>query len=239
MRTTFIYCLFDPITDAPKYIGKSDNPKKRFLEHMNEKYNNRKCNWIKSLKKKNLKPYLEIIDEVNIDVWEIMEIMYISLFKGWGFDLVNGTYGGDGAHSRELNPMYGKRGKDNPNYGKKLSEERKNKLRENQLGSKNSFFGKKHSVESLKKISQGSKGSKNPNYGGKYHSEEYFKKQSESNSKVPLIVIDSFENKEYEFLNSKQVALFLGVGHSLVRMAKLQKFKVRKRYIIKEKNNGI
>ena len=89
MQKTFIYCLYDPITDLPKYIGKSNNPEKRFKEHLKDKTKSKKVNWIKSLIKKDLKPKLEILDEVDENTWEIMESMYISLFRGWGFELLN------------------------------------------------------------------------------------------------------------------------------------------------------
>jgi group I intron endonuclease len=235
MTTTYIYCLFDPITEQPRYIGKSDNPHKRYLEHLNEKGKTKKINWIKSLKKKSLVPILETLDEVRSEDWKIMECMYISLFKGWGFDLVNGTYGGDGSSSGAGNPMFGKKGIDNPNYGKKHSEEFKKHHSELQAGKNNSFYGKKHTQESLKKISQRSSGENNPNYGGKSQTLEFFKKQSISNSKKPLLVIDTITNEINEFMNSKEAANFLNVGHSLIRTAKSNNLKVRRRYLIQDK----
>jgi len=33
---TFIYTLRDPITDEIKYVGKSDDPKSRLVEHINK-----------------------------------------------------------------------------------------------------------------------------------------------------------------------------------------------------------
>lgn len=234
MNTTYIYCLFDPITEQPKYVGKSDNPKKRFTEHLREKGKTKKINWIKSLRKKGLIPTLEILDEVFTNDWKVIESMYIFLFRGWGFELLNGTHGGDGVSSGSKNPMFGKRGINNPNYGRKHTEETKIKAKERQIGENNSFYGKKHTEESLRKISERSKGNKNPNYGGKYHSEEYFKKQSLSNSKKPIRVIDTLTGDVSDFINSKEAALFLGVGHSLIRMAKSKKFRVRKKYLIKD-----
>lgn len=232
MMTTYIYCLFDPITDKPKYIGKSDNPQKRFREHLNEKGKTKKINWISSLRKKGLVPTLEILDEVSIYDWEVIESMYIFLFRGWGFELVNGTDGGDGGSSGSGNPMFGKRGINNPNYGKKHTEETKQKLRERQIGKNNSFYGKKHTEESLKKISEHSKGERNHNFGGKTHTEEYLKKQSLSNSKVPLKVTDTQTGEVFNFINSKQAANFLGVNHGQVRVSKKYKYRLRRRYII-------
>lgn len=234
MQTTYIYCLFDPITQQPKYIGKSDNPQKRFNEHLNEKGKTKKINWIKSLQKKKLLPILEILDEVSIDDWKTIESMYIFLFRGWGFDLVNGTFGGDGIYSGKLNHMYGKRGMENPNYGKKHTEESKEVMRKRQLGENNSFYGKKHTEEVLKKMSDASKGEKNNNYGGKYHTKKYLEKQSFSNSKKPIRIIDTLTGDVFDFLNSKEAATFLDVGHSLIRMAKSKNFRVRRKYLIKD-----
>lgn len=232
MTTTYIYCLFDPITEQPKYIGKSDNPQKRYFEHIKEKGKTKKINWIKSLKKKDLLPVLEILDEVSTNDWKVMESMYIFLFRGWGFDLLNGTHGGDGSSSGAGNPMFGRRGINSPNYGKKHTEETKQLAKERQTGGTNSFYGKKHTEETLKKISECSKGEQNPNYGGKYHNEEYFKKQSLSNSKVPLKVTDTNTGEVFYFINSKEAGIHCNVNHGQVRMAKLHNYRLKRRYVV-------
>ena len=58
----------------------------------------------------------------------------------------------------ESNTLYGRRGKDSPNYGRKLSEEHKEAIskskKENQFGESNPFYGKKHSKETKKKMSK-------------------------------------------------------------------------------------
>jgi len=64
-------------------------------------------------------------------------------------------------------------GKNNPNYGRKRSEETKKKISESQKGRK------KHSEETRKKLSEANKGKNNPNYGKKF-SEEHRKKISEA-----------------------------------------------------------
>jgi len=69
MKTTYIYELIDPKSNKPRYIGKSNNPQKRLESHLKEKKNTYKNNWIKKLKKENLIPVLNIIDEVSIDTW--------------------------------------------------------------------------------------------------------------------------------------------------------------------------
>ena len=89
-------------------------------------------------------------------------------------------------------------------------------------------------IEILKKISFASTGERNPNYGGKFHNDDYLKKQKLSNSKKPLIVIDSITNEKWEFVNSKEVALFLNTTHSNVRNCK-NRYKLKRRFIILDK----
>ena len=88
-KTTFIYELIDPRTNEPRYIGKTNNPNYRLKNgHLNNselKNKTYKCNWIKSLLKQNLKPTLNIIDEVNENEWQYWEKFYIGLYKEFGF----------------------------------------------------------------------------------------------------------------------------------------------------------
>ncbi len=105
MKTTFIYELIDPITDETRYIGKSIDPKHRLnFGHLKDKYNSYKNNWIKALLKQNLKPILNVIDEVNESEWQFWEIFYISLYRSWNCRLTNLTGGGEGFESGEKNP---------------------------------------------------------------------------------------------------------------------------------------
>ena len=62
----------------------------------------------------NLKPGLEILDKCKYKDWQLMEEMWIGLFKSWNIKLVNGTRGGEGSNGFS---------------GKKHSEKTKQKLR--------------------------------------------------------------------------------------------------------------
>lgn len=96
-----IYSIHCPISDEPKYIGKTTRSVElRFSEHLNglNKKSRAYCKlyvWLRELKAKGLKPYYVEVDrcESDIDFWEMH---YISLFKSWGFSLLNMTNGGDG-----------------------------------------------------------------------------------------------------------------------------------------------
>ena len=93
----YIYTLSDPTTNMVRYVGKTNNIKKRLILHMStiEKYKSHKNSWLKFLKAKSLKPIIEIIDVVNEENWGFWEQYWISQFKTWGFNLVNSTDGGE------------------------------------------------------------------------------------------------------------------------------------------------
>jgi hypothetical protein len=99
MKTKFIYTLTDPNTNEVRYIGKTNNLTKRLRSHVSNNQLSKltkKNNWIVSLLRKNQLPIIELLDEVPENEIDFYEIFYISLFKSWGVDLLNGTNGGDG-----------------------------------------------------------------------------------------------------------------------------------------------
>jgi hypothetical protein len=116
---------------------------------------------------------------------------------------------------------------------KVLSEETKKLMSDKSKGERNHFFGKKHTDRSLLKISKASKGENNVNYGSKLKNDDWLLKQSKSNSKTPIKVINIETNEETIFLNSKLAAKFLECSPSTIRMAKTEKYKINKKYIIK------
>ena len=104
----------------------------------------------RALKKYGKENFERIILEVAYSKEELdnFEIKYIALFDASGEDLFyNIALGGDGACLK---------GEDNPNYGKKFSEETKKKLSE-------AHKGAKLSEETKKKIGEAQKGAKGSN----------------------------------------------------------------------------
>lgn len=100
MKTAKIYSLIDPVTGQVRYIGKTSiKLEYRLQKHIKfaEKSKLHVSNWINKLLKDNLKPIIELVDEVNNDEWQYWEQFYINLFKVWGFDLTNLTLGGEGS----------------------------------------------------------------------------------------------------------------------------------------------
>lgn len=177
---TFIYALVDPVTDHVRYIGKSNNPKKRFSGHVVDKIRTHKTGWIKSLKKQNLLPVLEILDCVPKSEWELWETHYIGLYRGWGFNLTNNTLGGYGREgfivSDETKEKMSK-----CKIGKKHSQETIDKLRilstgrfqseETKERNRQSQLGRKMPLEAILKTAAANRGRKN--------TEEMKQKQSE------------------------------------------------------------
>jgi hypothetical protein len=95
-----IYILIDPISNIPRYVGKTIQELRiRLNRHVVDrtKANTHKNNWIKRLKKNDLRPNIELLENVPLDEWEFWEQYWISQFKTWGFRLTNSTPGGEGA----------------------------------------------------------------------------------------------------------------------------------------------
>jgi hypothetical protein len=147
---THIYVLVDPFTKAVRYVGKSDNPRKRFSGHLLDKTKCHRKNWIIQLRNLGIVPVLKIIDTVPTADWQFYEKIYIQHFKNLGCELVNSTEGGDGCS--------------NP------SEETLCKMREAMTGRKHSpetiakriasMLGQKRSLETRLKMSIAAQGKK-------------------------------------------------------------------------------
>jgi predicted DNA-binding protein YlxM (UPF0122 family) len=123
---TYIYTISDNFGNI-RYIGKSNNPRRRLYQHLNEKSNIHKYNWLRSIIKNNYFPKIEVLDEVPINEWEYWEMFYIEQFKQWGFKLLNATIGGDGASGYKHSNSSRKKMKDSK-LGIKLSENHRNKI---------------------------------------------------------------------------------------------------------------
>ena len=122
---------------------------------------------------------------------------------------------------------------------KVLSEETKKIMSQKTSGFNNHFYGKKHSEDTKFKISESSKGKNNPNYGGKFKNDEWLLKQSISNSKKPLIIIDTLTNETLIFNNSKDAGNFLNCESSKIRTYKKYGWKINKRFIVEDLLNKL
>jgi len=83
-----------------RYVGKTNETLHRRLKrHLSSYYLNEKthkANWIKSELKKGHTIIIETLDEVSECEWVIWEKYWIKQLKSLGFELTNGTIGGEG-----------------------------------------------------------------------------------------------------------------------------------------------
>lgn len=148
--TTKIYTLSDPDTNQVRYVGKSNNPVKRYYKHYTyNEHNTHKNNWINKLIREGKKPILDIIDIVPINEWVYWETYWIGQFKTWGFDLVNSTYGGEGSTFGNVTSF--KKGH-KLSVGRKASNITKEKIKKIRTGTKASEDTKNKMSSSQKKI---------------------------------------------------------------------------------------
>lgn len=138
MKTVKIYILLDE-NQQIKYVGKTNQSlDKRLIQHLFEGRNNNKTKkerWINSLLKKEKVPTIDLIDEVHVDEWSFWEKYWISQVRSWGFNLTNGTKGGD-----EGGYMLGHNHTNESK--KKMSETKKGKIPSN-IGLINEYVSKK------------------------------------------------------------------------------------------------
>lgn len=88
----YIYGLKDPETDEIRYVGKTNNLKNRYHGHIclcSTDTNRHKASWIKSLRKRNLKPEMIVLEEVDDCCWQEKEKFWIDKYKNIGRGLTN------------------------------------------------------------------------------------------------------------------------------------------------------
>ena len=91
-----IYTLKDPITEQIRYVGKTKySLNDRLAKHLITYEKNHRANWIRNLLKRNLKPIIELLDEVEEENWQFWEKYWICQLKCWGLQLLNATEGGE------------------------------------------------------------------------------------------------------------------------------------------------
>lgn len=127
--TNYIYGLYDPRNQNLRYIGKTNNVRKRFHGHMHENLNTHKSNWIANLKRNGLNPILKIIEEIQDDgddeKWQQREIYWIQKSLDDGHALTNLDSGGNSGYTKSEET---KKKISVSNTGKKRSEETKRRI---------------------------------------------------------------------------------------------------------------
>lgn len=182
MTTTFIYALTEPGTTTIRYFGKANNPHKRYFEHVRDANRGKKwftSRWIRKLFKSGKRPDVHVLCEVPCNDWERFEIAFITLGRQCGFNLTNGTDGGDCGPITKGKPLSSEhRAKVSAALtGRKLSSECRAKLRAARIGKPLSQehkeklsaakLGRKLSLETRLKMSEVRMGEKNYWFGKK------------------------------------------------------------------------
>lgn len=171
----YVYEYIDPNTNKPFYIGKGKGD--RFLHHikrLRDTDNPHKTNKIKKLLHEGTPPIINIIqsgltesEAFNLENVLIIKLGRVNIKTGI---LLNLSDGGEGQSGWIPNDNYRKKmsnsvkGDKNGMFGKKHTEETKEKIKQKALG-------RKVSKEQKEKISQRYKGEKNPFYGKKHKKE--------------------------------------------------------------------
>jgi hypothetical protein len=140
----YIYKLIDPETNDIRYIGQTDNIKRRYNDHISSSfnensdcYNTYKARWIRKLKSKDLLPLIEIVEEcIDFIQSNIRENYYIEKLTNEGYKLTN-------SHSLDVTEF-------SIETKKKMSNARKGKTLEEIVGLEKSIELKEYYSERIK-----------------------------------------------------------------------------------------
>lgn len=97
-RQASIYLLVDPRDNEVRYVGKAFDARKRFLQHIKPRSDQKMTpvkSWIKSLLTAGLRPELRVLTACPADQWEKHEVFWISHFRSAGVALTNMADGGN------------------------------------------------------------------------------------------------------------------------------------------------
>jgi len=123
-----IYGLCDE-SGSIRYIGKAKDPEYRLTQHLQPSqlnmYRSRKNSWIKGMLSKGFTPGLVLLSSVPSELQNEEECRVIKLFRNSGYDLVNGTNGGDGGAITDPDALARIRA---AHLGSKRSDETKRKM---------------------------------------------------------------------------------------------------------------
>lgn len=93
----YIYLLKHPFLQEG-YIGKSNNPSRRFKEHLRDQKITPKTDWFRVLQNNHLMPQMEILERVQEDKIYIREAVYIKQYIMDGWKIMNSTCRGLGCN---------------------------------------------------------------------------------------------------------------------------------------------
>lgn len=202
LKIGYIYELIDPrLPEVPRYIGYTKHSvESRLTQHISDalyyKKPQYKRNWIKNLLRQNIKPIARVLDTVSVIDMPFWEEYYISLYRSWGFKLLNLTPGGEGV--RVFNRIRSKEAIEKHRLkmrGRKVSEETRCKI-------SNTLMNHKCDDITRQKISSTLKGNVPWNKGKPY-----------IQNRRAIIQLDFQGNKIAEFSSIKETKEKTGVNH--------------------------
>ena len=96
---TYIYGLKDERDGAIHYVGKSNRPKLRLQQHLeDESKNQAKVAWLQELVSLGTEPEIVILEKVIVDEWQEAERWWIADGRSQGWPLTNIRDGGEGGY---------------------------------------------------------------------------------------------------------------------------------------------
>jgi hypothetical protein len=102
MSAWHIYSLIDPLNHRVRYVGKTDDVRRRLRKHitlaLHSQRRNHRLDWIRSLVDAGQLPTLAIIESGEGD-WKAAEKHWIAFYRMAGAELVNATDGGEGMNN--------------------------------------------------------------------------------------------------------------------------------------------
>jgi hypothetical protein len=94
----YIYSLKDPVTNEIRYIGQTNDLKRRLNKHITNANllsdSRHISNWIRSL---TMSPIMDIVEVCDYSIRNNREKYWINYYKSQGYDLCNSSNGGAGA----------------------------------------------------------------------------------------------------------------------------------------------
>lgn len=154
MKYTYIYGLTDPTTGEVRYVGKADNPGRRYQKHIGAlgmSEDNHKARWVKKLLSQGKSPGLVILEKVPHEQWVEAERRWIAHYRAEGARLTNSTDGGEGVDGYRHPPEVRQRLSE-VMRGRPVSEETRAKLSLVHTGRKMPEEGVRKSAEAHRRL---------------------------------------------------------------------------------------